>query len=287
MGSKSAENEQPQLWTPTMFRRFVKGLNTSMGTAEIITDAGPAFIKALGNPEGPHQLACELVATRLAKWFGLPTFEFQIISIDAKVDEIPYNKGGSAASGPAFVSKAVAGHSRGGTAKELIPLVNPEGVGRLVVFDTWIRNRDRHHPDLKVRRPNYDNVFLEDLVEDDAGKTRLIAMDHTHCFTSGRDLNTKVSNIECIKDDLLYGLFPGFTSFVHQLDVEAAIDRLGMVDVKIVQPMIEEIPEEWEVNQKTKKALLDFVVRRADFVTSTVLKSIGRECWPDRLFDGN
>ena len=39
-------------------------------------------------------------------------------------------------------------------------LVNPEDITRLVVFDTWTLNCDRHHHDLTVRKPNYDNVYL-------------------------------------------------------------------------------------------------------------------------------
>jgi len=273
-----------------MFVRFEEALDTSMGTARIVTDAGPAYIKALGNRQGPHPLACELVATRLAAWFGLPTFDLAIIEIDAEVDEIPFQRGGQAASGPAFVTRAAMGHPWGGSEGELSKLVNTADVGRLVVFDTWVSNCDRHnryHPDLRVRRLNYDNVFLEDLVGDQAGKIRLMAMDHTHCFTCGRDLNGKISNIAKVKDDGLYGLFPGFVSLVRQSDVETAIDQLGQVNVEAVRPMIEDIPDEWEVDKKAKKSLLELVVQRAEFVAATVLKTISKECWPDRLFDGH
>ena len=256
-----------------------------MGTARIVTDAGPAYIKAMGNRQGPHPLACEVVATRLAAWFGLPTLEFSIIEIDAEVDEIPFLRGGVAASGPAFVTKAAIGHPWGGAEEELASLVNPEDVGRLVVFDTWVRNCDRHPPDLQVRRPNYDNVFLEDMVGEDAGKTRLVAMDHTHCFTCGRDLDEKVSNIGLVRDDRLYGLFPGFRSFVRQLDVESAIERLSEAREEIVRPLVEDIPGEWEVGAKARAALSELIVRRARHVAETVLGPIAEECWPDQLFD--
>ena len=43
------------------------------------TDAGKGYLKALGGPEGPHTLACEWVATQLARWFGLSTFDFAIL----------------------------------------------------------------------------------------------------------------------------------------------------------------------------------------------------------------
>jgi hypothetical protein len=149
-------------WRPTTFLRFEQPLDTSMGTARIVTDAGPAYIKALGNRQGPHPLACEWVGTNLARWFGLPTFEFALLRIDASVDEIPFLRGGIAASGPAFVTRAASGHTWGGSAEELASLVNPEALAHLVVFDTWTRNCDRYPADLTTRKPNYDNVFLED-----------------------------------------------------------------------------------------------------------------------------
>lgn len=102
-------------WNPTTFLRFEEGLDTSMGTARIVTDAGPAYLKGLGNRQGPHPLACELVATNLAGWFGLPTFEYAIIEIDDSVDEIPFYRGGTVESGPAFVTRAATGHPWGGS----------------------------------------------------------------------------------------------------------------------------------------------------------------------------
>jgi len=44
-------------WQPTTFKRFYKAHRTSLGTAQIMTDVGRAYLKALGNPQGPHVLA--------------------------------------------------------------------------------------------------------------------------------------------------------------------------------------------------------------------------------------
>ena len=141
-------------WQPTTFLRFEEAFPSSMQTARIVTDAGPAYIKALGNREGPHHLAIELVVTQLASWFGLPSFPFALMEIDADIDEIPFKGGGSAESGTAFVTRATAGHVWGGSSDELSKLVNPEAISRLVVFGTWMRNCDRHSPDLSIRKPN-------------------------------------------------------------------------------------------------------------------------------------
>jgi hypothetical protein len=170
-----------------------------MGTARILTDAGPAYIKAMGNPQGPHQLACEYVGTQLAKWFGLATLEFHLLHIDASIDEIPFPKGGCASSGPAFVTRAAEGHPWGGTEAELKPLVNREAISWLVVFDTWTLNCDRHPPDLADRRPNYDNVFLERVGERGQAQFRLLAIDQGCCFSGGRDLTPRISSIDHVR----------------------------------------------------------------------------------------
>jgi hypothetical protein len=275
-------------WQPTMYLRFEEALDTSMGTARIVTDAGAVYIKALGNRQGPHPLACEWVATHLADWFGLAILECALMTIDAGVDEIPFLRGGNAASGTAFVTHAIQGHTWGGTAEELAKLANPDAVSRLVIFDTWTRNCDRHPPDLTQRRPNYDNVFLTDLTDADSGRQKLMAIDHTHCFTCGRDLDDKIANVAWVKDDRLYGMFPGFVPHVRQTDVEAGIARLRELKESFVAGIVATIPRDWEVEDTARKALTELICRRAEFVADIVLAQIARIAWPGRLFgNGN
>jgi len=273
------------LWNPTTFVRFEEAYDTSMGTARIVTDAGPAYIKAMGNRQGPHALASELVGTQLARWFGLRTFEFSILTLDETVDEIPFLRGGKAASGPAFVTRAANGHTWDGTEKGLEGLVNPEDITRLVVFDTWIRNADRHPPDLSPRRPNYDNVFLERVGDSNPGGFRLLAMDHTHCFTPTGELTVKLTNIDLVQDWRLYGLFPAFAPRVRQETVEAAVDRLGQFEEDGASRIIETVPPEWQVDGSVRWAWQEMICRRAAFVAEKIMPAIARACWPDRLFD--
>ena len=69
-------------WHPQSFRRFEQAFASSTYPARIVTDAGPAFIKVINNPLGPHVLVREWVGTSLAHWFGLPTFDFAILELD-------------------------------------------------------------------------------------------------------------------------------------------------------------------------------------------------------------
>lgn len=62
-------------WQPTIIRRADQGFATAAETVRVTTDAGPGYLKALGNRGGPHRLAADWVGTQLARWLGLPTFD--------------------------------------------------------------------------------------------------------------------------------------------------------------------------------------------------------------------
>lgn len=273
------------VWQPTRFVRFERSLKTSMRTAQIVTDAGKAYCKAMGNPEGPHALACEWVGTHLARWLGLPTFDCAILTLD-ELDEIPFAGGGQAQPGAAFVTRAERGHTWGGTDQELQVIDNPEDIARLVVFDTWTLNCDRYPPNLATRQPNYDNVFLS---EEGAspGRFRLVAMDHTHCFTCGSELNERVASIDRTKDEQVYGLFPGFVTAVqtHRVAVEGAAEQIRTFTESVGHEIVSTIPVDWQVSEPAQAALIDLLRQRAAFVADNIITLLGPTCWPQGELD--
>jgi len=148
----------PGRWQPGIITRFVQLLPTSTNVVRVDTHAGEGFLKAIGNPEGPHALACELVGTQLAEWLGLRTLEYAVVEVTDD-DEIPLTDGRIAMPGPAFITRAEKGFSWGGDADLLRRIRNPEDISGLVALDTWIRNCDRFRPEPRLRI-NRDNVFL-------------------------------------------------------------------------------------------------------------------------------
>lgn len=199
-------------WTPTRLQRVEESYDTSMGTTKIKTDATWGYLKALGNRQGPHALAAELVATQLARWFGLSVADFAILDLPAAACfDLPRNA--RTQPGPAFVSRHSDGATWGGTEAELRSLEDLGDITRLVVFDTWVRNCDRHPPDLTTRKPNFANVYLAST--DRPTRSRLLAIDHTHCFDCGHDLTNHLSEITKVKDERTYGLFPAFSAFIN------------------------------------------------------------------------
>jgi hypothetical protein len=257
-------------WQPTTIRRPDRVFATATETVRVTTDAGPGFLKALGNRGGPQYLAADWLGTQLAGWLGLPIFEFAIVQVTAE-DEIQF-KNGQAQVGPAFITREQSGMTWGGTADELSLLVNPEDIGKLILFDTWTRNCDRHPPDLTARKPNRGNVFLSNEGME-GGKFQLVAMDHTHCFNCGRDLNAQVAHIDLIKDERMYGLFPEFKPFIrnHLQALGDAISKLKTLDKLWLQGLIGSIPAEWQVDAAGRAALATLIYDRADYVDETFL----------------
>lgn len=131
-------------WKPTRLMEVAASADTSTGATEVTTDAGRAYIKPMGNRQGPHVLATDWVGTHLAKWFGLSTFDVAILVLGPD-DTLPLPRGRTAQPGPAFAARALAGGPWGRSEQELDSLVNPQDLTRLVVFDTWTLNGDRHH----------------------------------------------------------------------------------------------------------------------------------------------
>lgn len=275
-------SKKPGPWTPTTIKRLIRAFPTSACTALVETDAGKGYLKALGNGEGPHILACEWIGSRLARWFGLSTFDIAMIDVTEQ-DEIPFHNGGKAQVGPAFITRAESGETWSGDEKQLDRLFNPQDISRLVVFDTWTLNCDRHswQGEDKVRRAriNRNNVFLSE--EAPEGQFLLTAMDHTHCFTCGRELSRKLREIAIIKDPRVFGLFPEFRKHLDRSQVkQAAKDLRRMARATAVQ-MSEGIPQEWEAQAEALEALTELVVARAAFVADTIEGLL----WPQGEFD--
>lgn len=254
-------------WTPLSVQRFVSVYPTSSDAARVETDIGEGFLKCLGNQTGPHALACELVGTALADWLGLPTLDFALIEITPE-DDIPLGPGRPAQPGPAFITRAVEGFTWGGEAVTLQRLQNPDAIAGLVVFDTWLLNCDRHRPGPQHRQ-NRDNVF----VRRHAGppsRYELLAMDHTHCFTCGRDLTNRLARIDSVQEQTVYGLFPEFRDFVKREAVHEWTERLGGLTREQTVAIVEEVPAQWQVDHETRAAWVNLVVQRATFVAANV-----------------
>jgi hypothetical protein len=266
--------EPPACWRPTQIHRFIDHWDTGTQVIRVATDLGDGYLKAMGNPEGEHVLACEWVGTQLARWFGLPTFDFGVVEVTLDID-LPFARSGKAIPGPAFITRAEVGEPWGGEPRELNQLVNPQDLNRLVVFDTWTRNCDRYsEKDDGSLRINRNNVFLSE--EAPAGQLLLRAMDHSHCFTCGRPISPKLAEIDKTHDDRVYGLFPEFRPYLQRGAVTLAVADLCRLDRATARQMTQTIPGQWDVDARARTALEDFLLRRASYLADRILTLL----WP-------
>jgi hypothetical protein len=235
---------EPEHWRPRVIRRFIESVRSATSVARVETDAGEGFVKALGNPAGPHALACEWIGTQLAEWFGLPTLDYALIEVTTD-DEIPLFGGHQALPGPAFITRAEKAYSWGGGIASLKRLGNPADIAKLVTFDTWTRNCDRCPADLTQRNPHRDNVLL-----------------------------SRAGAIETIRDPGVFGLFPEFRPLLTEAQVRQACARLRTITRRQVETIVASVPAAWAVEDSARQALADLLFRRADFVAGTLVGAI-------------
>jgi hypothetical protein len=269
-----ARASQPP-WRPTQFESLVDGpFDTSMGTARVKTNATFAYLKAMGNRQGPHALASEWVGTSLAKLFGLSVPEFAILTLE-EVDCYPLPRNARTEPGPAFVSRSVSGHTWDRSTEELRQLENLTDITRLVVFDNWVRNCDRHPTDLALRLPNWANVYIAETEHPE--RFHLFAIDHTHCFDCGRDLTRRLSEIGNVRDEGVYGLFPEFREFIDEGELVWCSGMLQSVTAEQVRAIVDAIPREWEVSADARAALVELIMRRAAYLADRIDNGWGRD----------
>src|SRR6266849_1926175 len=104
-------------WSPIRILRAVEAFPTGSAVVRVETDQGEGFLKALSNKTEPHNLACELVGTLLARWMKLPTLEFHVIAVPEAL-RIPLADGTFAHPGPAFITRLEKGSAWGSQTEE-------------------------------------------------------------------------------------------------------------------------------------------------------------------------
>ena len=258
-------------WQPQSIRRVVGLKQTGTEVVEVMTNDGPGFVKFLGNPEGPHVLAAEFVGTRLAGAMGLPILDWHVFQYDG-IPEIRLPSGNLAQAGSAWSTRKVEGFVWSGHPDDLNAISNPNDIAKLVLFDQWVLNCDRYRPVPKLRQ-NLHNVFFS-REDSEAGKFRLLAMDHTHIFTCGGELRPDMARLDKVRDPLAYGLFPGFLKVLRREDAVAAVAGMAAVDEAVIRTIVTEIPSDWEVSREVRGAMIDFLLQRRNWLAAGFVTSI-------------
>jgi hypothetical protein len=104
-------------------------------------------------------------------------------------------------------------------------------------------------------------------------------MDHSHCFTNGREVILKHLGIDRIQEDGLYGVFPEFRPFLdrHRGAARQAAEDLRRMDRTTAQGMVDTIPRAWDVSPQGREALVNLIVGRAAYLAEEVLTAGNKE----------
>ena len=259
-------------WQPTEVTLFIDHVDSGAGTLIVRTDAGLAYLKALGNPDGPHALVKDLLGTHLAAMLSLPTFDYSLIEV-TDLDELPFFRDGNAEPGPAFATRGEEGSVWGSDKRLLDKIDNSDAISGLVVVDTWLRNTDRYY--LPKSRVNWDNVFFSK-ESTERGKLSLRVMDFSHAIQFGGELTTSVMSIGNIRDEGVFGLFPEFRERLSRDAIGHYASILGDVSKSQIEDAVELVPKQWHLDSPVRAALSSYLLQRARFVAETI---------ESRLFD--
>ncbi|WP_332305489.1 HipA family kinase [Rhizobium sp. GR12] len=252
-------------WRPTRIERISSVLSTSTKPLYVVTDAGMALVKYMGNRQGLDALVSELLAAELAGLVGLCTPDFAVAEISELTTEDPFV---TVLPGPAFFSRWEQASSLAPNSRLLANLRNPSEVALLVVFDTWIRNKDRFADDANGEVLNYDNI----LFKADRRKTQLLVIDHSHAFAE-TSLEDEI-NDEWAKEQIVYGLFKEFAAMLTRNDVKSALDRLCTIAIDKIEDICAASPPEWGFMNNTAHRLAEALVHRADCMRNWVPDAI-------------
>jgi len=144
---------------------------------------------------------------------------------------------------------------------------NTEVIPTLVLFDQIILNGDR--------ATNDGNLLFN------TKTTELIVIDHSHVFEHGTIWNS--ISLKQVEDQLLVRNFDkkyyrmlnryinGFNPFAR------TIENLAKINERVVNEIVNSIPEEWGLDSANSQALISFILHRLDLVPQ-ILKAISVEC---------
>ncbi|MDF2494241.1 MAG: hypothetical protein K0S66_1175 [Sphingomonas sp.] len=243
-------------WQPTVITRVIEPILSSTCVVRVVTDAGAAFIKGMGNPQGNESLALELVGTELAALIGLTIPPFAIVQVlDLSIDMI---NGHPMHRGPAFASKALVGAPSDPGGTFLQRLANPQDVALLVAFDTWVRNVDRcPPPDYLDPTPKWDNLFFTPSKR----RFEMVVFDHTHCFVE-EDLEAGLAGPGFVEDERIYGAFPEFIPMLNERALRRACLQITRVDAGAIMAIIGSVPLAWGPGTGTRARWAELLIER-------------------------
>lgn len=220
-------------------------------------------VKFPGNIEGKKTLVNEFIASNLCEYLDLPILKYKLI----KVKKEDYNKNtegeiiplDGTAFGTIYNDNALIVLNSG----MIINSINRNDAIKILIFDLLIGNFDR----------NKGNLMIDSVTK------KLIMIDHTHIFNIGtlwdeyqlpRLIEEKFEveklhqfNYENILESINYN-----REFYNELNI--FIKKVKNINRKFIENIMNKIPDDWEVTEKEKNLLVDYIYKRFNRVEETL-----------------
>ncbi len=199
-------------------------------------------VKFKNNKKKPQYLIKEYLVGCLAKELYLPVVPFELIEIkEGFIDNNKELSNRNFYPGTQFCSKYIhSGISLALPFPEKFQIINEGDIVKLLVFDAWVGNKDRHT----------ENILLEPVGED---RYKFHIIDHTH--TLKKDKHRKVLRK---KKNLYLWCFSYMrdTSELHRFG-----DTITSLPDQKIEEILESMPDDWDVSPNSKRFLFQYLQR--------------------------
>lgn len=138
-------------------------------------------------------------------------------------------------------------------------LRKPDDIAKLVVLDTWLRNKDRFGGDDgdPFGVVNYDNVLLKP----DKRMVELLAIDHSHALVE-TTLDDELDQA-WVDEQVVYGRFRQFDHFLTRKTLGSALAAVERIDRTTLRRVCEGVPGAWGMTDGLSERLLTCLDERA------------------------
>jgi hypothetical protein len=256
-------------WQPMSIISIVKVLGSSTSPVLVRTDTDDQAILKLPYECGhENALVCEYISSRLAQLLNIPIPDFCCIRTDDYFDEIAQElcKIGSAQS-YGFLSRYE--KARTPNSNSILKIGNILDITKIIFLDTWIRNPDRYDTS-----PNWNNLLLVDIEENNRKTTILKVIDHERAF---RYYSTEINvSSDAIEDKQIFGLFDEFKNVIDNKTAKEVSEMLRDLNRNEIEQIFMELPPAWQVNNNQANRMIEFILRRASFVSKTLPQKLSK-----------
>ncbi|RDU38067.1 hypothetical protein DRW41_00375 [Neobacillus piezotolerans] len=227
------------------------------------SDGHKYVVKFKNNPSGTRILVNEYIAAKFGQLLSLPVVPFEVVQIsDAFIKDYPILSKHKFTSGSQFASLFIDNciHLDMRSRNENIIVSNRKHLAGTIVFDLWIGNTDRK-----------ENNFLLEPVRN--GEYYLHLIDHGRCF-SDEDWTVK-SLIKMPDMNIKQNVHKWLASLLpNQNELLKAIEKVVNISEKAIYNIINSIPDDWDVLDKEREALVTHLVSGQKLLPQLRLPSI-------------